>query len=112
MSVVMDLSIFPLDKGISVSKEVSLVIEMIDETGFEYQLTAMGTLIETPGITDALAIVEKATRIIHETGSQRVYATVKLDSNPDRENRIKGKTESIQKRIGERNIKLVVKAKE
>jgi uncharacterized protein (TIGR00106 family) len=73
---------------------------MIDKAGLEYQLTAMGTLVETPNIGDALAIVEKATQIIHNTGSERVYATIKLDSYPTRKNRIEGKLASIQKHIG------------
>lgn len=102
MSVVLELSIFPLDRGISVSKEVSQVIEMIDKAGIEYQLTAMGTLIETPNIGDALAIVEQATRMLHGTGSQRVYATVKIDSYPDRDHRIEGKIASVRKHMGAR----------
>jgi uncharacterized protein (TIGR00106 family) len=105
MSVVLELSIFPLDRGISVSKEVSQVIEMIDKAGIEYQLTAMGTLIETANMGDALAIVEQATRILHDTGSQRVYATIKLDSYPARDNRIEGKIASVQKHMDGINLK-------
>jgi uncharacterized protein (TIGR00106 family) len=99
MSVVLELSIFPLDRGISVSKEVSQVIEMIDKTGVEYQLTAMGTLIETANMGDALAIVEQATSILHDSGSQRIYATIKLDSYLGRDHRIEGKVASVQKHI-------------
>jgi uncharacterized protein (TIGR00106 family) len=105
MSVIVEFSIFPLDKGVSVSKEVSQVIEMIDSSGVEYQLTAMGTLIETSTVAQALAIVEKATQIIHDTGCQRVYAAVKIDSRPARKHGLQGKIESIQKRIGEVNLK-------
>ncbi|MEW8658774.1 MAG: MTH1187 family thiamine-binding protein [Candidatus Thiodiazotropha endolucinida] len=104
MSVLLEFSIFPLDKGVSVSKEVSRVIEMIDSTGIEYQLTAMGTLIETPNITEALAIVEQAAQIIHGAGCQRVYAAIKIDSRPAREHGLQGKIESIQKRLGEVNL--------
>ncbi|MBT3010678.1 MAG: MTH1187 family thiamine-binding protein [Candidatus Thiodiazotropha sp. (ex Lucina aurantia)] len=104
MSVLLEFSIFPLDKGVSVSEEVSRVIEMIDSTGTEYQLTAMGTLIETPNITEALAIVEQAALIIHGAGCQRVYAAIKIDSRPAREHGLQGKIESIQKRLGEVNL--------
>ncbi|MEW7975511.1 MAG: MTH1187 family thiamine-binding protein [Candidatus Thiodiazotropha endolucinida] len=104
MSVLLEFSIFPLDKGVSVSEEVSRVIEMIDSTGIEYQLTAMGTLIETPNITQALAIVEQAAQIVHGAGCQRVYAAIKIDSRPAREHGLQGKIESIQKRLGEANL--------
>jgi uncharacterized protein (TIGR00106 family) len=99
MSVVLEFSVFPLDKGASVSKEVSQVVEMIHNSGIDYQLTAMGTLIETSNLGDALAIVEKATQIIHDTGCQRVYAAVKIDSRPAREHGLKGKIGSIQNRL-------------
>ncbi|MGD9169883.1 MAG: MTH1187 family thiamine-binding protein [Candidatus Thiodiazotropha sp.] len=108
MSVIVEFSIFPLDKGVSVSKEVSQVIEMIDRSGVEYQLTAMGTLIETSNLADALAIIEKATQIIHDTGCQRVYASVKIDSRPARKQGLQGKIKSIQKHIGD-SINLATK---
>jgi uncharacterized protein (TIGR00106 family) len=97
----MEFSVFPLDRGVSVSAEVSQVIEMIKTAGFEYQLTAMGTLIETSSIADALAIVEKATALLHGTGCQRVYSAVKIDSRPGIEHRLQGKVRSIQEKIGE-----------
>ncbi len=45
MSVLMEFAIFPTDKGESVSKYVSKVINMIDKSGIRYQLTPMGTII-------------------------------------------------------------------
>jgi uncharacterized protein (TIGR00106 family) len=105
MSVIVEFSVFPLDSGVSVSKEVSQVIKMIDNSEVEYQLTAMGTLIETATVAQALAIVEQATQIIHDSGCQRVYAAVKIDSRPDRKHGLQGKVASIQKRIGEVNLK-------
>jgi uncharacterized protein (TIGR00106 family) len=106
MSVILELSVFPLDRGISVSREVSQVIGMIDKAGIEYQLTAMGTLIETADIGDALAIVEQATQVLHESGSQRVYATIKLDSYPARDHRMAGKIASVQKHMEGVNLKM------
>ncbi|MES9969494.1 MAG: MTH1187 family thiamine-binding protein [Candidatus Thiodiazotropha sp.] len=101
MSVVLEFSVFPLDRGVSVSEEVSQVIEMIHNSGVEYQLTAMGTLIETSNLADAFAIVERATQLIHNTGCQRVYAAVKIDSRPAREHGLQGKIRSIQDRLGD-----------
>lgn len=104
MSVVLEFSVFPLDRGVSVSEEVSQVIEMIHNSGIDYQLTAMGTLIETSNLAEALAIVEKATQLIHSTGCQRVYAAVKIDSRPTREHGLQGKIRSIQDRLGDINL--------
>ncbi len=78
MAVLMEFAIFPTDKGISVSDDVSKVIKMIKECGFPYQLTAMGTLIETETVSEALKIVEQAASIL-EQKSNRIYSTLKLD---------------------------------
>jgi len=47
MSVLLEFSMFPTDKGESVSTHVSKVIKMIHDSGVTYQLTPMGTIIET-----------------------------------------------------------------
>ncbi|MCG7963584.1 MAG: thiamine-binding protein, partial [Candidatus Thiodiazotropha taylori] len=73
MSVLLEFTIFPLDQGESVSREVSKVIEMIRESGVSYQLTAMGTLIETDTVSQALEIVERATQLLSAAGCNRIY---------------------------------------
>ena len=62
MSVLLEFSMFPTDKGESVSAYVSQVIKMIADTGIEYRLTAMGTVVETNTLPEALAVVGKACR--------------------------------------------------
>ncbi|MEW8508762.1 MAG: MTH1187 family thiamine-binding protein [Candidatus Thiodiazotropha sp.] len=104
MSVILEFSIFPLDRGASVSAEVSQVVDMIRHSGVTYRLTAMGTLIETSNIAEALAIVEQATGVLHDNGCRRVYAAVKIDSRPGREHGLQEKLRSIQQRIGEVNL--------
>jgi len=47
MSVLIEFSIFPTDKGESKSKYVARVIKMIKESGVTYQFTPMSTIIET-----------------------------------------------------------------
>ncbi|MCG8487217.1 MAG: MTH1187 family thiamine-binding protein [Candidatus Thiodiazotropha sp.] len=101
MSVLLEFSIFPLDQGESVSREVSQVIEMIRESGVNYQLTAMGTLIETDNVRQALDIVESATERLGSAGCQRIYSAIKMDIRIGKENRMEGKPGSIRQRIGE-----------
>jgi uncharacterized protein (TIGR00106 family) len=100
MSVLLEFSIFPLDRGESVSREVSQVIKMIRESGYDYQLTAMGTLIETEQVDQALAIVEKAADLLGRAGCNRIYTAIKMDIRVGQENRLEGKPRSIQAHIG------------
>jgi hypothetical protein len=44
MSVLAELTMFPTDRGESVSAYVSRIIAMIDDRGLDYRLTPMGTI--------------------------------------------------------------------
>ncbi len=103
MSVLLEFAMFPTDKkGDSASESVSKVIKMIRETGVSYKLTAMGTIIETETIEDALEIVNKSYKVL-EPFSNRVYSTLTMDIRKGKANRLQQKIESIENRIGKIN---------
>jgi uncharacterized protein (TIGR00106 family) len=102
MSVLLDLVIFPTDRGESVSQYVSKVIDMIRNSGYPYKLGAMGTVIETSTVREALDLIAKAYDIL-EPYSNRVYAVAKMDIRKNRENRLEGKIKSIEEKIGKVN---------
>ncbi|MCG8428416.1 MAG: MTH1187 family thiamine-binding protein [Chromatiales bacterium] len=103
MSVLLEFAMFPTDRGESVSQEVSKVIEMIRESGASYQLTPMGTIIETDTLEQTLALVQQAYQVLEKEGCQRVYSSLKLDIRPGKDNRLAGKVASIQDKIGDVN---------
>lgn len=90
---------FPTDKGDSVSEYVSKVIRMISESGYDYQLTAMGTIIETENFKQALDILENSHNILSPV-SNRIYSSVKFDIQKNKINRITSKVNSIEQKIG------------
>ena len=94
MSVLMEFAIFPTDKGESVSEYVSKVIKMIDQSGIKYQLTPMGTIIESETLQEALEVIENSYRVL-KPYSNRVYATVKFDIRKNRTDAMTSKIESI-----------------
>ena len=42
----MEFSMIPLDKGISLSTYVAEVLDIVDESGLDYRLNPMGTVVE------------------------------------------------------------------
>ena len=100
MSTLIEFSVFPTDKGESVSRYVSQVIAMIRDRGVEYRLTPMGTVVETETVGEALALVEAACDLLTAAGCNRVYASVKLDVRRGRDARLRGKIASIEEKIG------------
>ncbi len=100
MSVLLEFAMFPTDKGDSVSEYVSKIIEIIDKSGFNYKLTAMGTIIETETLDDALNIINRSYKVL-EPYSKRVYSSIKLDIRKEQSGRLDKKIKSIESKIGE-----------
>jgi uncharacterized protein (TIGR00106 family) len=101
MSVLLEFSMFPTSddcrEGASVSKQVSKIIDAIDKSGVAYQLTPMGTVIETDTIREALDIIELA---YDQLDCERIYSSLKFDIRKNTNNRLKTKIASVEANIG------------
>lgn len=101
MSVLLEFAMFPTSdecrNGSSVSEQVSKIIDAIDKSGVAYQLTPMGTVVETDTMKEALAIIELAYEQLSEC--ERVYSSLKFDIRKNTTNRLKTKIASIEKAL-------------
>ncbi|WP_373035874.1 MTH1187 family thiamine-binding protein [Sulfurimonas sp.] len=101
MSVLLEFSMFPTSDdcrdGSSVSAQVSKIIDAIDKSGASYQLTPMGTVVETDTMKEALSIIELAYEQLSEC--ERVYSSLKFDIRKNTKNRLKTKIESVEKAL-------------
>ena len=101
MSVLLEFAMFPTSdecrEGASVSKQVSKVIDAIDKSGVNYQLTPMGTVVETDTMKEALDIIELAYAQLEDC--ERVYSSLKFDIRKNTKNRLKSKIESVQRNL-------------
>nr|VFK21927.1 MAG: uncharacterized protein, MTH1187 family [Candidatus Kentron sp. LFY] len=100
MSVLLEISMFPTDKGESVSRYVGQVVEMIRDFGLDYRLSAMGTVVESDDIRQALDLVERAYGILDGLGCNRVYSVLKFDIRKGETNRLSRKVQSVADKIG------------
>jgi len=100
MSVVVEISMFPMDKGESVSLYVGQVVKMIRDAGVDYRLTPMGTIIETDTVRQALGLIEQAYDILDGLGCDRVYSVLKFDIRKGKTNRLVQKIQSVTEKIG------------
>ncbi len=94
-----EISVFPLDKGGSgLSFFVAQSMKIIEESGLDYEIHAMGTLIEGPG-----DLVFDVIRKCHEnmrSQSDRVVTYVKIDDKKGAIGLIRSKIESVEGKIG------------
>jgi uncharacterized protein (TIGR00106 family) len=97
MSVIIELSIFPTDKDISVSPYVARVINIIDSSGLAYELNPMGTCIEGdwPAV---LKVVDQCFREL-EKDCNRIYLTMKADFRKGRSGGLKSKIASVKSKL-------------
>ncbi|MCK5168772.1 MAG: MTH1187 family thiamine-binding protein [Bacteroidales bacterium] len=103
MSVLLEFAMFPTDKpGDSASESVSKIIDVINKSGIRYKLTAMGTIIETETLEEALAIVNRSYQVL-EPFSKRVYSTITIDIRKEKSDRLNQKIKSIESKIGKVN---------
>jgi uncharacterized protein (TIGR00106 family) len=95
---VAEISVVPVGGGTpSVSARVARCLDVLDETGLRYELTAMSTIVEG----DTRAILDAAVRM-HESafgdGIARVLTTVKIDERRDKPLTIRGKVEAVERK--------------
>jgi len=102
MSVLLEFSMFPTSdncrEGSSVSKQVAKIVDAIDKSGVAYQLTPMGTVVETATMREALDIIELAYEQV--SGCDRVYSSLKFDIRKNSDDRLKTKIQSVENNLG------------
>ncbi len=98
MSVLMNFAMFPTDKGSSVSFYVSKVVKKIRKSGYNNQLTAMGTLVETNTLSEALNLIDETYKVLEED-CERVYVNITIDIRNGDLGRIDSKVRSVEDKI-------------
>lgn len=96
--VLLEFSITPLDKGSSVSSYVARSLEIIDQSGLDYRLHAMGTIVE--GEMDAVLEVMKRCLQALATDCDRITCTAKLDYRKGYDGRLASKVQSVEEKLG------------
>jgi len=91
------VSITPLGESESVSSYVSRAVKVIKESGLEWQLTPMGTVIEGDKLEDVLAVINKAAEILEECN--RLSISIKIDYRRDRDGGLDKKVKSVMEKI-------------
>ena len=93
--VLLEFSIYPTDKGISVSPYVSRILDNIDKSGVTYQLTPMGTILEGDW-NKVMTVVSGCFNLLAED-CERITVNLKVDYRKGSESRMHTKIEKVEK---------------
>jgi len=98
--MLIEFSMFPTDKGESVSEYVARSIDMIDKSGLPYRLTPMGTIIE--GEWDELMTVVKECHERIKKDCNRISCSIKTDYRKGKTDQLEQKILAIEPRLGKK----------
>jgi uncharacterized protein (TIGR00106 family) len=96
--VLLEFSMFPLDKGESVSQYVARSIDIIDRSGLAYQTHAMGTVVE--GEFEQVMDVVRRCYEAMAADCNRIECSIKIDARKGGPGRLEAKVASVEKKLG------------
>ena len=96
--MMVEVSMFPVDKGEHLSDYVARVLAIIDQSGVSYRLNPMGTVLE--GEWDEVMEVIKRCHKDLERDCNRISTSLKIDYRRHTASRMDAKIKSVENKIG------------
>ncbi len=96
--VLLEFSMYPTDKGASVSDYVKRSLEIIDDSGLPYRLGPMGTTIEGEW-EEVMAVVDRCFEAM-KADSGRIACQIKIDWRDSDGGRLDDKVETLRRKTG------------
>jgi len=97
--VLLEFSMAPLEMGPSVGDYVARSLKIIDGSGLDYRLHAMGTIVEGE-LDDVLGVLRKCFDAM-AADCERITCTAKLDFRRGHSGRLKTKVASVEEKLGQ-----------
>lgn len=96
--VLLEMSIVPLGQGESVSKYVAQCVDLVDRSGLNYELHAMGTIVEGE-LAQVLDLMRQCIEAVAKA-SNRVTCTAKIDYRQGVQGTLQSKVASVEQKLG------------
>lgn len=96
--MLLEFSVSPLGVGESVSPYVARCLELVEASGLDYRLHAMGTIVEgeLPAVLDLMQRCIEAVAV----DCERVTCSAKIDYRRGHRGRLDAKVRSVEKLLG------------
>ncbi|HMO87497.1 MAG TPA: MTH1187 family thiamine-binding protein [Lacipirellulaceae bacterium] len=96
--VLLEFSVVPLGQGESVSPYVAQCVDLVDQSGLDYEVHAMGTIVEGE-LDEVLALLKRCVEAV-AASCNRVTCSAKLDYRQGASGSIQSKVDSVQHQLG------------
>jgi uncharacterized protein (TIGR00106 family) len=94
--ILAQLSVYPIGEGTSLSRYVKKGIEVIQESGYHYEIGGMSTCIEVPDLDTLFILVKKVHQAHLDEGARRITIDLKVDDRRDKDATIQTKRNSVK----------------
>jgi len=102
MSVLLEFSMWPMDKGESVGAYVARSLEIVEASGLPYRLHAMGTILEGEW-SQVFSVVDKCFEQMSRD-SNRIACTIKVDWRRGRKDGLRSKVAGVEQHLGRKLV--------
>ncbi|WP_428567849.1 MAG: MTH1187 family thiamine-binding protein [Solidesulfovibrio sp. DCME] len=97
MSAILDFSIFPLDKGVSLSTYVARAVRIVKESGLPYVFSPMSTSIEGEW-DEVMAVVSRCKEAL-EADCGRIHLVMRVDLRDGPGGRLVSKIRAVEEKL-------------
>lgn len=95
-----ELTIIPIGTSkTSISNYVAAALAALDKTGIKYEISGMGTMLESDDPGELFDAVELAHEAVFALGADRVATSLKIDDRRDKEGSLKQKVVSVKEKL-------------
>jgi len=95
MTVIAEITTYPIGKGISLSSYVKKAIEVLEQSGYTYHLGPMATSVEAETVEELLILFGKMHNVIADAGCQRISTTIRIDDRRDKDREMVDKVRAV-----------------
>ena len=95
-----ELTIIPIGtSGTSLSNYIAAAVAALDSTGIKYELTGMGTLLESNDLEKIFIAIKSAHEAVFSVGADRVATNIKIDERRDLDRTMEDKISSVKSKL-------------
>jgi len=98
MSMIVEFSIVPMGKGVSISPIIADVMKIVVASGVSYRINAMGTVVE--GEWDKVIGVVKSCHDLVMQDAERAITLIKIDDRKGKDARMDKKLAAVEQKLG------------
>ena len=103
MSVMVEFSVLPVGKGVSLSTIIARVLKIVSESGVSYKANPMGTVLEGSW-GEVMSVIQQCHDEVMK-GADRAVTTIKIDDRKGTDVRIEKKLESVERQMGKKLVR-------